>query len=82
LSALDNYIQIYKPFNLINNDRDKAAAVLWSLLFGLANISWMLYPFLPKTAKIIMDKLGIAKNLSGWREFKLEQIDQPLFRRK
>jgi methionyl-tRNA synthetase len=81
LSWLDSYIQDYKPFKLIDSDKEKTEAVLWSLLDGLANISWMVYPFMPETADKIMKGLGIKKQKEGWSDFSLKPIET-LFPRK
>ncbi len=82
ISQLDGYIQDYQPFKLVRTDIDKTHAVLWNLVFGLANISWMLKPFMPQTADKIFEAIGIdEKSKDEWREFKVKTIN-PLFLRK
>lgn len=61
ITWLDSYVQGYEPFKLIQADKEKTEAVLWSLLAGMANIAWMVYPFMPETAEKIMVGLGIDK---------------------
>lgn len=82
ISQLDGYIQNYQPFKLIDTDKEKTQAILWSLVFGLANISWMLLPFMPETAGKIMKAIGISeKQKTGWDKFQIKPI-APLFLRK
>jgi len=82
ISRLDGYIQDYQPFKLINDDKEKTRAILWNLVFGLANIAWMISPFLPETTKKIFQALGIdEKKKDGWNEFRVKSI-HPLFARK
>jgi len=62
ISALDTYVQDYQPFKLINTDKEKTMAVMWSLLYGLADITLMIEPFLPGTANKILENLGVEKD--------------------
>jgi methionyl-tRNA synthetase len=50
----DSYIEEKKPWE------SKDVYVLYTLCVALANISWMLRPFLPETAEKIAEGLGIA----------------------
>jgi len=81
ISILDGYVQDYEPFRLIKTDKEKTEAVLWSLLCGLANIVWMIYPFMPETAEKIMAGLGVKNHKDSWEEFKLNEVEN-LFPRK
>jgi len=82
LSKMDRYIQKYQPFKLIETDREKTSAVLWSLLFGLSHISWLIAPFLPETSGKIAEVLSI-KNTSGeWGDFSLKDLSGSLFPKK
>ncbi len=81
ISDLDSYIQGYEPFKLIKKDEEKTSAVLWSLFFGLANISRMIYPFMPETAENIMEALGTEADKKEEGDFSLKSIDI-LFKRK
>jgi len=81
ISDLDTYIQNYEPFKLIKTDQEKTAAVLWSLFAGLADISWMIYPFMPETAEKIIKALGVEKREKKWGDFSLKSIET-LFKRK
>jgi len=82
ISQLDGYIQDYQPFKLVNTDKEKTQAVLWELVFGLANISWLLLPFMPETSEKIMKAIGISeKQKTGWEKFQINPIT-PLFLRK
>ncbi len=81
ISMLDGYVQDYEPFKLIKTDEKKTEAILWSLLVGLAEIVWMIYPFMPETAEKIMVGLGIKNKEDSEGDFKLKQIET-LFPRK
>lgn len=82
ISRLDNFIQHYEPFKLIKTDKERATAVLWSLVNGLAHITWMIYPFIPKTAEALMSGLGVDSFNNGrWDKFSLNPIGT-LFPRK
>ncbi|MFC1756973.1 methionine--tRNA ligase [Patescibacteria group bacterium] len=81
ISQLDNYVQDYEPFKMIQSDEEKTQAVLWSLLVGLANIAWMIYPFIPETAEKIMEGLGIKNKIEELGDFSLKEIEA-LFPRK
>ncbi len=62
ISRLDAYIQDYQPFKMVKSDKEKTAAILWSLLFGLVNIAWMVYPFVSGTAEKILQALSAGQN--------------------
>lgn len=82
ISKLDSYIQDYQPFKLIGTDKEKTRAVLWGLLFGLTNVSRMLYPFMPKTAEKIAEGLGIGQvKIESVKDFSLKETVN-LFPRK
>ena len=55
----DKYINQYKPFKLIKEDKEKTAGVLYNCLEGIRIIAWMLLPFMPDTAKKIWLQLGL-----------------------
>lgn len=67
IHSLDSYIVDKKPWQ--SKDRE----VIGTLLQGLANISWLIRPFLPDTAEKIAGALGIAGK-EKW-EFKPQKID-------
>ena len=57
---LDRYIQDYEPFKLIKTDREQVQAILWSLISSIHHASRLLAPFLPATASVIAEVLGVA----------------------
>ncbi|MDD5032846.1 MAG: methionine--tRNA ligase [Candidatus Pacebacteria bacterium] len=81
VSLLDNYIQQYEPFKLIKTDPQKTSVVLWSLLDGIANISWLIYPFMPETAEKIMKSLGVLASKKSWQDFSVTPVEN-LFPKK
>lgn len=82
LSKLDCYIQKYQPFKLIETDREKTAAILWSLLYGLVEISEMIYPFMPQTAEKIIGALSVKFVSEDRERFFLKDFSGNLFPRK
>jgi methionyl-tRNA synthetase len=82
LKKLDRYVEDYKPFKLIKEDKEKARAVLWNLSFGTAALAKMLSPFLPETSDKIFKILGITDPKES--EFGSFQFMEhpPLFPRK
>jgi methionyl-tRNA synthetase len=82
ISQLDGYIQDYQPFKLIQSDKEKTQAILWNLVFGLANIAWMLKPFMPETSEKILKAIGAdTEQKNEWNKFRIKSIP-PLFLRK
>ncbi|MCF7835832.1 MAG: class I tRNA ligase family protein [Candidatus Marinimicrobia bacterium] len=75
LSELDGYIQNYMPFKLVKTDKEKTETILWCLLYGLANISQMIYPFMPETAEKIMGALGMENKTDVPQDFSIKEID-------
>lgn len=57
-SQMDKYIDDYKPFKLIKENKEKTNAVLWNLLYSLLAFSILLKPFLPETSEKILKILG------------------------
>jgi len=82
ISQLDGYIQNYQPFKLVSTDKEKTGVILWNLVFGLANIAWMLRPFLPQTSEKILNAIGVdPQQKEGWDKFQIKLME-PLFLRK
>jgi methionyl-tRNA synthetase len=82
ISNLDKYIDDYKPFKLIQNDKKKTKSVLWCLVYGLTNIGWMLAPFLPDTSKKILNSVGAGETKKSCGNFETTFLLHPLFPRK
>ena len=68
---LDTYIEETKPWE----SKDKK--ILTDLLMGLANVAWLVKPFLPVTSDKIFGGLGVSPEDSQWN-FKPKVIE-PLF---
>lgn len=60
VGILDGYISDYKPFQLIKEDEEKTATVLYNCLESIRLISLMVYPFMPETAGKIYESLGLG----------------------
>lgn len=63
LSEADRYIDQNKPWELATKNRKKFNWVLYGLLNTLSQIAWQIYPFMPKTACEIGQRLGIGEIL-------------------
>jgi len=64
INACDQYIDQEKPWELGKNHDPKLNQVIYNLLECLHQIAWMLFPFMPDTAKEIGRRLGIQTILS------------------
>lgn len=67
ISAADKYVDENKPWELAKKQQTKKLSlVVFDLLESLHQIAWMIYPFLPSTARKIGKRLGVksltAKN--------------------
>lgn len=62
ISKMDKYIDEYKPFQLIKSEKEKTEAIIWSLLYGLAILAKLLYPFMTETSDKISELLRVDKN--------------------
>ncbi|MBI2609810.1 methionine--tRNA ligase [Candidatus Giovannonibacteria bacterium] len=82
LKELDSYVDDYKPFKLIETDKEKAEAVLWSLSYGALALAKMLYPFMPATSEEILKIYGVESfDQNSWKTFKVSKHAQ-LFPKK
>ncbi len=86
ISALDNYIQTHKPFNLVEKDKAKAELILCNAVTSILYLAEWLMPFLPETAPKIFDRFGILApklfNQENWASKKITIKDtSPLFPR-
>jgi len=71
ISSCDKYIDKEKPWEV--QDKEKQKEIFSNLLFSLKNISQMIDPFMPETAKKIKDGLNEEKGI-----FKVKK-GEPLF---
>ncbi|MEW5907974.1 MAG: methionine--tRNA ligase [Patescibacteria group bacterium] len=70
ISELDLRIQATQPFKLIKTDKNKAEKIIRDLIFNLAEIAFLLKPFLPETSDKIL------------KAIELNKMPPPLFLRK
>lgn len=92
LRRMDEYLNEKEPWKLLkghDNDfseslGDEIAQVLSSAVLALANIAWMLQPFMPEAAKRIIDALQLDRDKKEpWRGSIVKlQKTAPLFPRK
>lgn len=61
INECNKYINTNKPWELAKNDTKKLEVVLYNLAESLRVISILLEPFMPTTAKIIKQQLGLKK---------------------
>lgn len=83
LKAADGYIDEKKPWELMKTEPEEFENIMSNLLLVLANLGWLISPFLPGTGKAIIKELGLEKNgQKSWQEieFRLKKI-KPLFPR-
>jgi len=75
IKQCDSYIDIYKlykPSEVLKNDKEKIDIVLYDVLENLRHIAWMLLPFLPETADKIFDQLGLNPEEEKKKDFNEE----------
>jgi methionyl-tRNA synthetase len=54
-----DFYKLYKPSEVLDNNKQKIDIILYDLLEGIRNIAWDLHPFLPGTADEIFRQLGL-----------------------
>ncbi len=81
IGCLDQFVTDYEPFKLVKTDKDTAEKVLWSLLYGLHEISEMITPLMPATAEKIKILIGATEE-GETLSFKSTVPTEPLFMRK
>ena len=81
IGHLDQFVTDYEPFKLVKTDKAMTEKVLWGLLYGLREVSEMLVPMMPETAKKIAGLLGASAN-GNEVVFASKAPTEPLFRRK
>jgi methionyl-tRNA synthetase len=83
----DEYLNQKEPWRMLKGHDydfseslgDEISQVLSSSILALANIAWMLQPFLPVSAKIILESLGLsAERAEPWRGRKIILAKGPL----
>lgn len=57
VTLLDEAVDHHKPWELAKTDSKTLQKVFADLVFGLQNLTWMIFPFLPKAAKKLADAL-------------------------
>lgn len=83
LKAGDEYIDQKKPWELIKAEPEEFENIISNLILVLANLGWLVLPFLPAAAGTILKELGLEENgQKSWQEleFRLKKT-KPLFPR-
>lgn len=57
MALLDSYIDFYKPFKIIKNDKETTAVVLYNCTESIRLIAWSVKPFMPETSDKIFAQL-------------------------
>lgn len=55
--VIDKYIQDYKPFKLIKQNKEKTGCILYNCVESIRIIAWMIRPFMPETSDKIFAQL-------------------------
>jgi len=58
-SFCDKYVEDNKPWQLLKTNLDQFKGVLYNLLEGLRQISWLVSPFMPEVSERIFAALGL-----------------------
>lgn len=78
LKVLDVYVDEYKPFKLIAEDKEKTEAIIWNLCFGAVKVGEFLRPFLGETSEKILKIFEFDEKTGGF----FVSSHSPLFPRK
>ncbi len=81
IGHLDQFVTDYEPFKLVKTDKAATEKVLYGLLYGLREVSEMLVPMMPETAKKIAELVGASVD-DGAMSFVSKAPTDPLFMRK
>lgn len=75
----DEYVDKHKPWELLKVEEKQREfeQIIFNLLNALANIAWMLEPFMPQTADKIFEQLGIEKTAKDEWDNKFAIKKQP-----
>ncbi len=60
------YLNATEPWNVLKEDRDRGATILWTAIQGIAAIRVALYPYLPHSAITIGEMLGTGPDVLSW----------------
>jgi methionyl-tRNA synthetase len=66
---LNAYIEDNRLFGLVKEDEKKSASIIYNVLESLRIISWLLSPFVPKTADKIFEQLGLDSEKERKKSF-------------
>jgi methionyl-tRNA synthetase len=69
-SQVNQYVSDWAPWALVNSDRDRAAAVLYTALRAVDSLKVMFTPFLPHASQTLHELLGHDGLLAGPLEFR------------
>lgn len=71
LNALNVTIEHHRPWELSKHgEHQKVMTVLYHLLESLRQVSWMLEPFIPQSAQIIRDQMGVVETATDALELR------------
>lgn len=65
---IDAY-KLYKPSEILGNDKEKINIALYDILEALRHVAWMLLPFLPETSDKIFEQLGLNSEKEKEKSF-------------
>lgn len=78
---LDQFITDYEPFKLVKTDKATAEKVLWSILYGLNEITKMINAIMPNTSLKIQELIAVNEENDAII-FTTKVPETPLFMRK
>jgi methionyl-tRNA synthetase len=72
LGSLNEFVTKVKPWELVKKDKQRLQTVLYVLIEGLRIVATLLQPYMPDSAKGILDYLNVPQNLrQGKHVFKV-----------
>lgn len=79
---MDQYVTDYEPFKLVKTDKEAAERVLWTLVYGLHALVYMIDPIIPESGAKLKELLGTSSEEEGKTALTTKAPAEPLFMRK
>jgi methionyl-tRNA synthetase len=65
-AEVNAYLNATEPWNVLKEDEERGATILWTAIQGIAAIRVALYPYLPHSAVTIGEMLGTGPDVISW----------------
>jgi methionyl-tRNA synthetase len=76
LRYINGYINDAAPFKSGKDDKNRTAAILYTVLEAVRNVSLMLYPIIPDTANKILERLNCKNKIDLKKDLEWGRLDK------